>query len=120
MREDHGANMLDGRLVEGGRVFETRGGARIEVRPAGPVPAAPKLVFRPQDATLVPASRGTDVLAGTITRREFLGSTVRYGIALGGDEIAVDSAFHGGDALVEVGAAAGVVLAPGAALVLGP
>jgi hypothetical protein len=45
---------------------------------------------------------------------------VRYGIAMGADEIAVDAPFRSGDALLDVGARASVTLAPGAALFLGP
>ena len=116
------ANMLDGRLVEDGRAFETRGGARIAVAQADAAPASPRLVFRPQDATLAPASLDPAGLAGTVIHREFLGASVRYGIALGQgqDEIAVDAPFRSGDALLELGARTGVSIAPGAALLLGP
>jgi len=41
---------------------------------------------------------------GTISHREFLGSTVRYGIRAGDTEIAVDMPFHSGDPLHENGA----------------
>ena len=114
------ANMLEGGLVEGGRVFQTRGGARVDV-PAGTiVPASAKLVFRPQDAALGPVRDDALGLSGVVVHREFLGATVRYGIAMGADEIAVDAPFRSGDALLDVGARASVTLAPGAALFLGP
>jgi iron(III) transport system ATP-binding protein len=114
------ANMLDGGLVEGGRAFETRGGARMDVPPGTLVPASAKLVFRPQDAALGPARDEARGLSGVVVHREFLGATVRYGVAMGADEIAVDAPFRSGDALLDVGARASVTLAPGAALFLGP
>ena len=114
------ANMLEGGLVEGGRAFETRGGARMEVPAGTVVPASAKLVFRPQDAALGPARDDAHGLSGVVVHREFLGATVRYGIAMGADEIAVDAPFRSGDALLDVGARASVTLAPGAALFLGP
>ena len=114
------ANMLDGGPVEGGRAFETRGGARIDVPAGTVVPASAKLVFRPQDATLGPVRDDARSLSGVVVHREFLGATVRYGIAMGADEIAVDAPFRSGDALLDVGARASVTLAPGAALFLGP
>ena len=114
------ANMLDGGLVEGGRAFETRGGARMDVPAGTVVPASAKLVFRPQDAALGPARDDARGLSGVVVHREFLGATVRYGVAMGADEIAVDAPFRSGDALLDVGARASVTLAPGAALFLGP
>jgi len=114
------ANMLDGGLVEGGRAFETRGGARMDVPAGTVVPASAKLVFRPQDAALGPARDDARGLSGVVVHREFLGATVRYGVAMGADEIAVDAPFRSGDALLHVGARASVTLAPGAALFLGP
>jgi len=114
------ANMLEGGVVEGGRAFETRGGARMDVPAGTEVPASARLVFRPQDAALGPARDDARGLSGVVVHREFLGATVRYGVAMGADEIAVDAPFRSGDTLLDVGARASVTLAPGAALFLGP
>ena len=53
---------------------------------AGPakVPPHAKVVFRPQDASIMAAGEaagpGTAVVTGTVSYREFLGSSVRYGV----------------------------------------
>ena len=48
---------------------------------------------------------------GTVSYREFLGSSVRYGVRAGTADIAVDCPFHAGDTLYEVGATVTVAIA---------
>ena len=51
---------------------------------------------------------------GTVSYREFLGSSVRYGVRAGTADIAVDRPFHAGDTLYEVGTTATVAIATSA------
>ncbi|WP_353183271.1 ABC transporter ATP-binding protein [Bosea sp. (in: a-proteobacteria)] len=110
------ANILDGRLVGSGgeRAFLLGDGLSLPV-PAGAVlPAQPKLLFRPQHAALEPpgaVAGEAPVLPATIARYEFLGATIRYGVAVGGAEIAVDVPFRSGRDLYAVGAPVGLRLA---------
>ena len=52
-------------------------------------------------------------VSGTVAYREFLGASVRYGVRAGAANIAVDSPFHAGDMLYEVGASVTVAVAIG-------
>ncbi|HEX2724519.1 MAG TPA: ABC transporter ATP-binding protein [Beijerinckiaceae bacterium] len=99
------ANILEGEVVGSGteRAFVT-GGIRVPVSSAAIIPAGARMVFRPQDTRIGPDERGTTTVPGTIGHREFLGSTVRYGVRVGATEIAVDTPFHSGDPLHESGA----------------
>ena len=112
------ANVLDGRRSADGRVFETIGGARIPVPEGQAIPQGAKLVFRPQDAILNTGAPGDADLRGVVAHREFLGAMVRYAIRIGGEEIAVDAPFRAGDALLDIGALAGISLPGRAALFL--
>ena len=98
------ANILDGTVVGAGaeRAFAI-GDLRVPL-PAG-TPEGAKMVFRPQDARIGATGAGTTAVPGTIAHREFLGSTVRYGVSIAGTEIVVDTPFHAGDPMHEVGAA---------------
>ena len=99
------ANILEGEVVGSAtdRAFVT-GGIRVPVPPSATIPAGARMVFRPQDARIGPDEAAMTAVPGTITHREFLGSTVRYGIRVGGAEIAVDTPFHSGAPLHESGA----------------
>jgi iron(III) transport system ATP-binding protein len=111
------ANILEGRITGDGaaRVFEASGDLQIPVPPEVQVPPAAKMVFRPQDATIMAADAaarpGTAQVTGTVSYREFLGSSVRYGVRAGAADIAVDSPFHAGDTLREVGTTVTVAIA---------
>jgi iron(III) transport system ATP-binding protein len=111
------ANLLEGRMSGDGalRIFEATGGLRIAVPPDAQVPAGARMMFRPQDVTIIAsgeaAKPGTAPVAGMVSFREFLGSSVRYGVRAGATDIAVDCPFHAGDTLYEVGAAATVAIA---------
>lgn len=103
------ANILAGGVEgEGGaRRFALPGGGGIPIGDRS-CPAGAKLVFRPQHARLVPlgAPIAGAALPCTVLSREFLGSTMRYFVAVAGTEVAVDAAFTSGRALIEPGAQA--------------
>jgi iron(III) transport system ATP-binding protein len=95
------ANVLEGRVVSSGdgRVFESGGGLRVPVAPGAQVPDGARMVFRPQDAAIVAGDtpvNGAGQIAGRIVYREFLGSTLRYGIQAGGADLYVDAPFRTG------------------------
>ncbi|HEX2552321.1 MAG TPA: ABC transporter ATP-binding protein [Microvirga sp.] len=111
------ANILAGRIAGSGpdRAFEIATGLRLPVDPGVEIPAGARLVFRPQDAVL---GSGGDAasLPGRIVHREFLGSSVRYGVEIAGTEIVVDMPFRAGSALEEVGAPVAVTIPSRSAL----
>jgi iron(III) transport system ATP-binding protein len=110
------ANILHGEVVQSGaeRAFLIAGGVALPI-PAGlDVGPGSKLVFRPQDAVI--GAGAHQAVPGTIVHREFLGSSIRYGVQVGAAEVAVDVAFRAGDPLHEVGAPVTVAIAPGSIL----
>ena len=104
------ANILEGDISGDGaaRIYETSGGLRMPVPPDANIPPAAKMVFRPQDATILAADvaekPGAARVSGIVSYREFLGASVRYGVRAGTAEIAVDCPFHAGDTLYDIGA----------------
>jgi iron(III) transport system ATP-binding protein len=111
------ANILDGRLVDSGteRAFEIDEGMRIPLPRGLDAPAGAKLVFRPQYCRLavggaVDGKEGG--VPGRVAHREFLGSTVRYVVAVGTREVLVETPFDGGASLVVVGAAVALRIDP--------
>jgi iron(III) transport system ATP-binding protein len=110
------ANILTGEIIGSGagRVFRIAEGAGLPMPGNIEISPGSKLVFRPQDARIVDDANCP--LTGIIVMREFLGSTVRYGVRIGAAEIAVDTAFHAGDRLQEIGAAVGVTITTDAVL----
>jgi iron(III) transport system ATP-binding protein len=111
------ANIVEGRVIGDGasRAFELTGGPKIPIAADRKVAPGARMVFRPQDCAIVGAgqSAGPDrtIADGTVTYREFLGASVRYGVRAGSADIAVDCPFHAGDALHEVGTAVAVAIA---------
>ncbi len=107
------ANILSGSIVDtgAGKAFELAGGTRIALPENIRAPADAKLVFRPQYATL-DTTASTSGLRGEIRHREFLGSTVRYAIAVGDQEIIVDAAFRSGDDLIAAGSSVTISIPP--------
>ncbi|MBN9040792.1 MAG: ABC transporter ATP-binding protein [Rhizobiales bacterium 62-47] len=103
------ANILAGQLVQSGadRAFETENGLRIQIAKDADIPANARLVFRPQDVALVAAGEppGADAaqISGTVAYREFLGAMIRYGVRIGASDVIVDTPFHAGDRLHDVG-----------------
>jgi len=118
------ANVLEGKVVTSGadRHFESLGGLRIGIAPDAVLPDEARLVFRPQVAKL---SKDKPVSAsafeGKIMRREFLGSIIRFGIFIAGQEITVDEVFHPGlREPHEIGDQVWVEIPASSALWLGP
>jgi iron(III) transport system ATP-binding protein len=113
------ANILEGGMVGEGasRSFEASGGLRVPVPPNVQIPAGAQMVFRPQDATITadgaPSGPYQAQVNGVVAYREFLGASVRYGVRAGAASMAVDSPFHAGDMLHEVGASVTVAVAIG-------
>jgi len=89
------ANTVSGEIRVNGseRVFQAVGGEVLPA-PANEEPGPAKLFFRPQNASLVTkseAASGSDLrLAARISGREFLGSTIRYALKTGGEDIFID------------------------------
>lgn len=114
------ANVLEGKVAGSGseRVFETAG-LRFPIAPDVKLPTNARLVFRPQVARLATTSPGGPALLGEIVRREFLGSVIRFGVVVGGQEIVVDESFHPGQAPHDIGRRVWVDMSPSSALWLG-
>ena len=115
------ANILEGKVVGSGteRAFEVKGGAKLPIPGDVAVPTGAKLVFRPQHATLGAAGAahaGQVALPGKIAHREFLGSSMRYGVTIGETEVSVDLPFQSGGDLHEVAAPVSLSLSPRTAL----
>jgi iron(III) transport system ATP-binding protein len=107
------ANVLGGRMTESGFVSDL--GVAWPVAAGTDVKANAKPVFRPQDARLCLAGQaGAEMpsVPGRIVEREFLGSTVRYGVASGASHVWIDVPFHSGSALMELNEAVDVAIAP--------
>ena len=104
------ANILDGRIADtgSGAAYEIADGARIELPGSTEAPLGARLVFRPQSVALAAqgASGGSRdaTFSARVVHREFLGATIRYGLALGGQEVLADVPFRTGDVLHEAGA----------------
>ncbi len=116
------ANILDGRVGGEGaaRVFEIAGGVRLPIPADRKIAPGAKLMFRPQDASLVASGPDRISIDGEVAHREFLGASVRYGIRIGTAEIALETPFHAGDALREIGRPVTVSLSARTALFLSP
>jgi iron(III) transport system ATP-binding protein len=111
------ANILEGEISGSGgdKVFQAPGGVKIRICPGATAAPGSKLVFRPQDASLH-AKDEPGTIPGAIVNREFLGSSVRYGVRVGAKEILVDIPFHSGSTLHEIGDAVAVKIAPSSVL----
>ena len=89
------ANTVSGEIRANGseRVFQVAGGEVLPA-PGNEDPGPAKLFFRPQNASLVTkseAASGSDLrLSARISGREFLGSTIRYALKTGGEDIFID------------------------------
>ncbi|MCA0401800.1 MAG: ABC transporter ATP-binding protein [Proteobacteria bacterium] len=94
------ANILPGTLSSDRKLFRLAGGSDIPVAADVLALDKPQLVFRPQNAALADergqAAEGRTRLAGEVTNSEFLGSSVRYGIRIGGTDVLVDVAHQSG------------------------
>jgi iron(III) transport system ATP-binding protein len=116
------ANIVSGAVKTsgGGPVFViAEGGGEVPIPHGTSVSAGAKLMFRPQNAAIAadsaPPVAGCARLAGIVSEREFLGSTVRYAIRVGTGEVLVDVAHQAGEPLLEAGRAVSLDLAHGKA-----
>ena len=88
------ANVLRGVVEDagGGAQFNALDGARIPVDSPGRGPRS--LMFRPQNVIITAADKSAASdsvrIAGTVRHMEFLGSIIRYGVAIGADTVLVD------------------------------
>jgi iron(III) transport system ATP-binding protein len=92
------ANVLKGQITDGH--FLTTGGNRLPL--ASPRVGADRIVLRPQNVTLGPA--GGEGIAGTVSHREFLGSSIRYLVDTADGQIIVDTLHSAGLTGQETGA----------------
>jgi iron(III) transport system ATP-binding protein len=88
------------------------------------VPADASLVFRPQNVRLLkpdePQPAGGFAAAGIVANREFLGSTIRYGVQVGDAELLVEEPHFGGSRTYDVGSTVTILLDLDQALFVGP
>ncbi len=88
------ANVLIGVVedADGGAQFNAVDGARIPIDSAER--GSRSLMFRPQNVLIAAADTCADAdrvrLTGTVRHMEFLGSIIRYGVAIGADTVLVD------------------------------
>jgi len=107
------ANIISGRVIEqdGRRIFAITDDLKLAIPDECKAVDGSRLVFRPQHARLAAVGAGgPGSLPARVTRREFLGANVRYGVMLGSTEVTVDSAFENSAALYELGAPVEIVL----------
>ncbi|MCR0985713.1 ABC transporter ATP-binding protein [Roseomonas populi] len=109
------ANIVPGTVLrEGGAAaFEVAGGTRIPLPPGLAVPEGARLMFRPQDVSLLPPGSdpaGRRLIEGEVAHREFLGASMRYGVRVGGAEVLVDVPHTGGEGHLQVGGRAALAL----------
>ncbi|MEA2836660.1 MAG: iron(III) transport system ATP-binding protein [Bradyrhizobium sp.] len=107
------ANIIEGRVTGLGadRMFAIDGGMRVPIPPEAAAPEGSRMMFRPQDATIVAGDRADpnqNLTEGKIVYREFLGSTVRYSVRVGAIDLWVDSPFRSGDRIYDIDQTVGV------------
>jgi len=103
------ANVIEGKMTGAG--FQSDLGIVLPLPKSMDVNPNAKPVFRPQDTTLTPrtsSSGDSPSMAGEIVEREFLGSTIRYGVKTGASHIWIDIPFQSGSLLMEIGQAVDV------------
>jgi iron(III) transport system ATP-binding protein len=86
-------------------VFEADSGLRVPLPQEALVADGARMMFRPQDATIVASGRAdpSEILTnGKIVYRAFLGSTVRYSVRVGATDLWVDSSFRAGDPIYDI------------------
>ncbi len=112
------ANVIPGAMDSG--IFKVDGGITVPAKNAPPDGKA--LVFRPQNAVLRPAMapglENTERLDGTVKHMEFLGSIIRYTVAVGAHEVLVDEPHQVGTAPVNEGDRVALYINPDQTVVL--
>jgi iron(III) transport system ATP-binding protein len=108
------ANVLSGVVedADSGARFNTLDGARIPVDSAER--GSRSLMFRPQNVTVAAADASADAgdvrLTGTVRYMEFLGSIIRYGVAIGVDTVLVDDRHQQGAPVFATGSQVSLLL----------
>jgi iron(III) transport system ATP-binding protein len=108
------ANVLSGVVedTDSGARFNTLDGARIPVDSAER--GSRSLMFRPQNVTVTAADASADAgnvrLTGTVRYMEFLGSIIRYGVAIGADTVLVDDRHQQGAPVFATGSQVSLLL----------
>lgn len=102
------ANVVEGTIVEKeGQVTFRSSDGTIVVPLTKSAKANSSIVFRPQNLTVRPRNAvpvpGTTQLPGTVEHQEFLGSVVRYRVAVGGHFILVDEPHQRGEEAIPEG-----------------
>ena len=105
------ANLMDGKVeVADGEVsFTADDGTSIALGARGLAAGPGTAMFRPQDLRIGEPGGGEAgepvgaVLAGRVQHLEFLGSLIRYSVAVGAHEILVDDSHHAGARVFNVG-----------------
>ena len=112
------ANLIDGAVVDadGGREFHAPDGTTIPLGD-GVVPGERcTAMFRPQSLALLgpgeAAPDGAMRLSGRVTHREFLGSLIRYAVAVGPHRVLVDDSHRVGRRAFDEGAEVALYLDP--------
>jgi iron(III) transport system ATP-binding protein len=106
------ANFFEGKLEKSGgaRVFRADNGLVIPVDDNGDKINSGSccLVFRPQNVNVTVDAQddadNTIQFQGTVSGKEFLGSTIRYRVAVGGDDVFADVSHQQGRRLLANGA----------------
>ena len=94
------ANVIAGKVEAG--FFHMGEGLRIALPETTDLPVNPHLVLRPHFLALTPEPRDV-ALPAVVSHTEFLGATVRYGLAMGGLALSADAPFESGAALFKPG-----------------
>jgi iron(III) transport system ATP-binding protein len=107
------ANLIDGTIVqENGRsMFRADAFTLALTEPQAPGPAG--LTFRPQSAVLSAGDADAPTFAATVRSREFLGTLIRYHVAVGPHRILVDALHQRGAHVFAPGEIAALRLDPG-------
>ncbi len=100
-------NIIQGRVLQGSggqRMFRTDSGAEIAL--PDDTAEGRHIVFRPQNIDIrsaVAGEGGGTGLSGVVNHTEFLGSIIRYGVDLNGDDLLVDHTHRFGEAVFKTG-----------------
>ncbi len=108
------ANVLTGVVEDagGGAQFNSVDGAQIPVDSVARGPRS--LMFRPQNVVIAAADTCADSssvrITGTVRHMEFLGSVIRYGVAIGADTVLVDDRHQQGAPVFATGSRVALML----------
>jgi iron(III) transport system ATP-binding protein len=106
------ANLIDGTITQANGRAVFRAEAFSLALPGNYAPGSASLVFRPQSAALSDSTVAPSALAAKVLSREFLGTLVRYHVAVGSHRILVDALHQRGARVFAAGEAVGLQLDP--------